>query len=94
MTLTDRIWPVPPSPEVPFARSCRNRNETVPNDMSSFLAILGGLGGFLFGLQVMSDGLQKMAGSCPRSILAKLIVNRFAGIVSGFLVTRGVSKVE
>ena len=60
--------------------------------MSSILTILGGLGVFLFGLRVMSDGLQKMAGNRLRSILAKLTVNRFAGILSGFLVTCAVQS--
>lgn len=60
--------------------------------MNSILTILGGLGVFLFGLRVMSDGLQKMAGNRLRAILAKLTVNRFAGIVSGFLVTCAVQS--
>lgn len=60
--------------------------------MSSILTILGGLGIFLFGLRVMSDGLQKMAGNRLRAILARLTINRFAGIVSGFLVTCAVQS--
>ncbi|MCP4444634.1 MAG: Na/Pi cotransporter family protein [Myxococcales bacterium] len=60
--------------------------------MNSILTIIGGLGVFLFGLRVMSDGLQKMAGNRLRSILAKLTVNRFAGVVSGFLVTCAVQS--
>lgn len=55
--------------------------------MSNILTILGGLGVFLFGLRIMSTGLQKMAGNRLRSILEGLTVNRFAGIVTGFLVT-------
>jgi len=55
--------------------------------MSNILTILGGLGIFLFGMRVMSDGLQKMAGNRLRSILARLTVNRFAGIFTGFAVT-------
>lgn len=55
--------------------------------MSNILTILGGLGVFLFGLRIMSNGLQKMAGNRLRAILAGLTVNRFAGILSGFLVT-------
>ena len=60
--------------------------------MSSVLTILGGLGVFLFGLRIMSAGLQKMAGNRLRAILAGLTVNRFAGIVSGFLVTCAVQS--
>lgn len=55
--------------------------------MSNILAILGGLGVFLFGLRIMSTGLQKMAGNRLRAIVEGLTVNRFAGIVTGFLVT-------
>jgi len=57
--------------------------------MSAFtiLQILGGLGVFLFGMRIMSDGLQKLAGSRLRAVLGSLTRNRFAGIISGFLIT-------
>ena len=55
--------------------------------MSAALTILGGLGIFLFGLRIMSDGLQRIAGSRLRAILAGLTRNRFAGIFSGFVDT-------
>ncbi|MFT5435037.1 MAG: phosphate:Na+ symporter, partial [Myxococcota bacterium] len=60
--------------------------------MGYVLNILGGLGIFLFGLRVMSGGLQKMAGSRLRSILGGLTRNRFAGILSGFLITCAVQS--
>lgn len=60
--------------------------------MGSALTIIGGLGIFLFGLRVMSAGLQKMAGNRLRAILAGLTVNRFTGIISGFLVTCAVQS--
>ncbi len=60
--------------------------------MSSVLTIIGGLGIFLFGLRIMSAGLQKMAGNRLRAILAGLTVNRFTGVLSGFLITCAVQS--
>jgi phosphate:Na+ symporter len=56
------------------------------------LQILGSLGVFLYGLSVMSDGLQKASGNRLRSILEKATENRFVGTVSGFLVTCAVQS--
>jgi len=55
--------------------------------MMMILELLGGLGVFLFGMRVMSTGLQKVAGSKLRGLLASCTKNRFAGITSGFLMT-------
>ncbi|MCW7753706.1 Na/Pi cotransporter family protein [Desulfobotulus sp. H1] len=49
--------------------------------------LLGGLGLFLFGMRMMSDGLQKSAGDSLRSILEKLTSNRFIGAFVGIIVT-------
>ncbi|MDT8285521.1 MAG: Na/Pi cotransporter family protein [Elusimicrobiales bacterium] len=51
------------------------------------LYLLGGLGVFLHGLEVMSEGLQKAAGPKLRKILAMATTNRVAGTFSGFAVT-------
>jgi phosphate:Na+ symporter len=56
------------------------------------LQIMGSLGVFLFGLKVMSEGLQKAAGSKLRAILSKATDNRLVGTVSGFLVTCAVQS--
>ena len=61
-------------------------------EMSSILTILGGLGIFLFGLRVMSNGLQQLAGARLRAVLAGLTRNRVAGIFSGFLITCAVQS--
>ena len=57
----------------------------------SFLAvalqIIGALGVFLYGLKVMSEGLQKASGSRLRSMLHRATDNRISGTFSGFLVT-------
>jgi len=48
---------------------------------------LGGLGLFLFGMKIMSDGLQKVAGNKLRQILALVSNNRLIGCGVGALVT-------
>ena len=49
--------------------------------------LLGGLGLFLFGMKIMSEGLQKIAGSRMRKILAALTDNRIVGTLVGIAVT-------
>lgn len=51
------------------------------------LNLLGGLAIFLFGMKIMSDGLQKMAGAKMRQLLSIATTNRFAATFSGMLVT-------
>ncbi len=51
------------------------------------LYILGGLGIFLFGMRVMSEGIQKVAGEGMRRIMATMTQNRFFGLMTGLLVT-------
>ena len=55
--------------------------------MTTFFQILGGLGVFLFGLRIMSSGLQQVAGERMRAVLAKVTSNRFAGIAAGCAIT-------
>lgn len=57
------------------------------NALTMFLYLLGGLGVFLLGLEIMSEGLQKTAGQRLRKMLAMATANRFAGTLSGFAVT-------
>ncbi len=49
--------------------------------------LLGGLGMFLFGMKIMSEGLQKIAGDKMRKILAALTNNRLIGAMVGIAVT-------
>ena len=51
------------------------------------LTLIGALGFFIYGMKVMSDGIQKVAGSKMRSILSKMTSNRFLGIATGFILT-------
>ena len=48
---------------------------------------LGGLGLFLFGMGLMSDGLKKAAGQKLKSLLEALTKNRVIAVVVGALVT-------
>ena len=52
-----------------------------------FLGLLGAIGLFLYGMKVMSEGLQKAAGDRLRNILSAMTRNRFAGTVTGFFIT-------
>jgi len=51
------------------------------------LKILGSLAFFIYGMKIMSEGIQKAAGSQLRNILRTMTQNRFIGVVSGFFVT-------
>lgn len=52
-----------------------------------FLGLLGAVGLFLYGMKVMSEGLQKAAGDRLRSILGSMTRNRFTGTLTGFGIT-------
>ena len=51
------------------------------------IGLLGGLALFLYGMNMMSDGLEAAAGNKMKAILEKLTANRFLGVVVGAIVT-------
>ncbi len=51
------------------------------------LSMAGGLGLFLFGMRVMSESIEKVAGAKLRQILEQLTTNRFTGILVGAIFT-------
>jgi len=55
--------------------------------ISSLFNILGGLCLFLYGMKVMSEGIQQGAGDRLRRALNFMTMNRFAGVLTGFVVT-------
>lgn len=55
--------------------------------ISQFLGLLGAVGLFLYGMKVMSEGLQKAAGDRLRNILQAMTRNRFAGLLTGCAIT-------
>jgi phosphate:Na+ symporter len=52
-----------------------------------FLSLIGALGMFLYGMTLMSEGLQKVAGDKLRSILTIMTKNRFMGVITGLVIT-------
>ena len=64
----------------------------VINIIGQILILIGSLGLFLFGMKLMSESLQKVAGSRMRNILASMTANRFRGIFTGFFVTTAIQS--
>ena len=56
-------------------------------DISILLGLLGGLALFLYGMQMMSAGLEAAAGNRMKGILERLTSNRFLGILVGAGIT-------
>jgi len=52
-----------------------------------FLKLIGSLGVFLFGMKLMSEALQKVAGTKMRQILSAMTSNRLKGVITGILIT-------
>ncbi|MFW5629444.1 MAG: Na/Pi cotransporter family protein [Acetivibrio ethanolgignens] len=57
------------------------------NDIEMLFKFAGGLGLFLYGMNIMADGLQKAAGNKMKSLLGILTGNRFLAVLVGALVT-------
>ncbi|KAB3530232.1 Na/Pi cotransporter family protein [Alkaliphilus serpentinus] len=55
--------------------------------MEIAFGLIGGLGLFLYGMNVMSSGLQKAAGDKLKAIIGMLTNNRFIGVIVGAIVT-------
>ncbi len=53
----------------------------------NILSLFGGLALFLYGMHMMSEGLEEAAGDKMKQILEKLTSNRFLGIIVGALIT-------
>ena len=51
------------------------------------LKLLGSLALFLYGMKIMSEGLQKFAGDRLRKILTVMTTNRVTGVLTGSLIT-------
>lgn len=61
--------------------------KTMNYGLMQFLTLVGSLGLFLFGMKMLSESLQKVAGDRMRNILAAMTSNRVKGILTGLLVT-------
>ena len=56
------------------------------------IELLGALGLLIFGMKMMSESLQKIAGPQLRHVLGKMTTNRFMGMITGTLVTSAVQS--
>ena len=56
-------------------------------EITEFFGLFGGLALFLYGMQMMSEGLENAAGDRMERILEKLTANRFVGVAVGALIT-------
>ena len=63
-----------------------------PDYFSIFLKIIGSLALLIYGMKVMSEALQKMAGSQLRHILGAMTTNRFTGMLTGMFITCAVQS--
>ncbi|MFK7905728.1 MAG: Na/Pi cotransporter family protein [Chitinophagales bacterium] len=55
--------------------------------LTDFLQVIGSIGVFIYGMKIMSEGLQKAAGKNLRHILQSMTNNRLSGIFTGLLTT-------
>lgn len=69
-------------------RFWKDENRSIMNETVEIIfGLLGGLAIFLYGMNLMSDSLQKVAGEKMRTILGMLTKNPLLGVLSGALVT-------
>ena len=66
--------------------------ETTQNYLFVALKLLGALGLLIYGMKMMSEALQKLAGPQLRYILSKMTTNRFTGMLTGTLATCAVQS--
>lgn len=55
--------------------------------IGDLIQIVGALAFFIYGMKMMSDGIQRAAGSQLRNILRSMTKNRFLGVFTGFFIT-------
>ncbi len=60
--------------------------------ITDVISLLGGLGLFLYGMQMMSNGLEAAAGNRMKKILEKLTANRFLGVLVGAGITAAIQS--
>ena len=52
-------------------------------DIFSVITLLGGLAMFLYGMEIMGDGLKNASGSALKSVLGKATQNVVLGVITG-----------
>lgn len=58
----------------------------------TIITLLGAVGLFLYGMKLMSEALQKVAGQRMRSIISAVTVNPFRGLASGLVITAAIQS--
>lgn len=87
---TTYIWQLGAKPSTATDYSWSGDNKFATKDSFGTLAffiIIGSLGFFIFGMKIMSEGIQKLAGNKLRVVLAAATSNRFKGVLTGFFTT-------
>lgn len=56
------------------------------------ITLIGSVAMLMYGLKVMSEGLQKMAGSTLSNVLGTMTTNRFSGVLTGAFITAAVQS--
>ena len=56
------------------------------------ITLIGSVAMLMYGMKVMSEGLQKMAGSKLSNVLGTMTTNRFSGVLSGAFITAAVQS--
>ena len=69
------------------AKYTQTEKRRIVMDVFDILTLAGGLALFLYGMEMMGDGLKKLAGGQLESFLARLTSNRFKGFLLGLFVT-------
>lgn len=63
-----------------------------PMQLQTWITLIGGLAVFLFGMKLLSESLQELAGSSLRGLLQAMTRNRFLAMFSGLLITIGIQS--
>lgn len=61
-------------------------------DFIHIITLLGSVALLMYGMKVMSEGLQKMAGSKLRNVLGTMTTNRFTGVLTGAFITTAIQS--
>ena len=61
-------------------------------ELTQILVLIGSVAMLMYGMKVMSEGLQKMAGSKLRNVLGTMTTNRFTGLLTGAFITTSIQS--
>ena len=62
------------------------------NMLLSIITLIGSVAVLMYGMKVMSEGLQKMAGSRLSNVMATMTTNRFTGVLTGAFITASIQS--